>query len=667
MRRGIFVVGLMHAWLSFPSAGGTSPTLAAPELSAHLPIDLGSLLGRELSNITAVRRGGVASDIVLRGLGRDNLTVLLDGASAHAACPGRMDPPVFHVSTPLVGRVTIHAGPFDVRHGAAPGGSVNVASAEAPRQPLALAGLLVGTNDLVASDMAAGGPLGAGWRGLAGASWQQGRSYRDGSGRRQTELAGGNYRPEVAADRAFAIAHAEVHAVWARRPERTLTVRAAGNEARDVFYPALLMDARRDRSTRLGAEWSSTAPSPLADHWRAEAYHNRVQHDMSDAARTSAGGLWGARGYMMRTVAATTSYGLTGEAERSRPAGDLAFGGQLTVRNWVADNVVGATANPMLPDATTRQAGAFVQAERAGSRWRVKAGGRLDGWETEAARPIALAQRAHGTTRNRRVDAHPSGFVLGERNWDNATALFAGVGHGARIPDPQERYIIVDRPAAGTDWVGNPNLGVVRSTELTAGARLRLGFAHFKARWFAARLQDFIVLGRLVPAAGSSANATRTESYFGVNATLTGAEISADVEFAPQWKFTLSSAAQQGRREFAAPGAANRDLPEIPPWQGRATLRWSAARQWIEAECPWAARQTRLDASVGERPLPGYGVLHLRAGRAVARQLTLSLGVENVLDRDYATHNAYTRDPFSAGLIMHEPGRGGYVRLQWRL
>lgn len=539
-------------------------------------------------------------------------------------------------------------------------------SAEAPAAPFASVTALAGSADLLAADFAVGGPVGASWRALLGGSYQQGAAYRNGAGVRVTELAGLNYRPELRDDRAFAIAHGELHATWEPAAGRTLTLRTSFNDARDVLYPALMMDAQKDRSTRIAAGWSATTPRPFADRWRVDLHHHRVDHDMSDAFRTSSVGPWAARGYMMRTVAQTTTFGVAAEAELSRPAAEFVYGAQLSGRNWIADNVIGPNANAMLPDATTWQAGAYVQGERARGVWKCRAGLRLDAWRTGADRDISFVQQAHGTTTKARDDLAATGFALVERSFGEGGALFAGAGEGARVPDPQERYIQVDRAGTGTDWIGDPDLPLVRATELTAGARVSQGALRVTGRVFQSWLSDHIVLGRLFPAPGSGANPARTETYVATDALLTGGELQAELRLNEQWSLAAAAAGQRGRRRGALGAARERDLPEIPPWRGRFTARWTRRGTWIEAELPWAARQTRLDESAGERPLPGYGVLHLRAERAVTEHLTVSLGLENVFDRNYAAHNAYTRDPFAAGLIVPEPGRSFYVRVHWR-
>ncbi len=646
--------------------GGAAAGVTSASVRTHLPVDVAALLSRELPALVLVRRGGVASDLYLRGLGRDNVTVTLDGAPAYGACPGRMDPPVFHVSSVLVEHITVYPGPFDVRVGAAPGGSIAVETVAPPAQPAVTAGLAAGAADLWAGDLAAGGPLGGGWRGLAAVSYEEGRAYRDGSGRRITALAGLNYRPERQDRLAFRIGHGEIRAAWQGAADCGGEFHAAVNDGRDVDYPALQMDAQRDRSQRLAAGWHGASVRPWAARWRCELYHQRVDHEMSDAFRTSSLGAWAARGYMMRTVASTANYGAN--LVVAAAPGDQTWeqGLQVAVRRWAADNVVGGNANAMLPDVTVHQIAGYAQASRVTGPWKLAAGVRGDAWRSRAARDIAFVRAAQGTRLNRRVDAALSGYFLAERRWSPNVAAFAGIGRGARLPDPQERYISVDRPGAGTDWVGNPRLGVVRSTEGTAGVRWQGGGAHLHARAFHSRLTDYVLLARLTPAPGATANPLRTESYAGINACLTGLEIAAGAPLGAGWSLAAGAAGQRGRKLSQPPGGRDPDLPEIPPWNGRLVLRWERSGTWAEAEARWMARQTRPDADAGERPLGGHGVLHLRLEHAFGPRLTVSAGVDNLFNRTYATHNAYTRDPFAAGLILNEPGRFAYAQLRWR-
>ena len=87
--------------------------------------DVGEALG-SMSGVWPLRKGGIATDVVVRGLGQRDLAVLIDGQHVQGACPNRMDPGAFHVDFAEVERVELAKGPFDMRHQGGLGGVVNV-------------------------------------------------------------------------------------------------------------------------------------------------------------------------------------------------------------------------------------------------------------------------------------------------------------------------------------------------------------------------------------------------------------------------------------------------------------------------------------------------------------------------------------------------------------
>jgi len=53
--------------------------------------DAGEALA-SLDGLAKIRKGGIANDILMRGLGHDNINVLVDGARIHGACPSSFQP-----------------------------------------------------------------------------------------------------------------------------------------------------------------------------------------------------------------------------------------------------------------------------------------------------------------------------------------------------------------------------------------------------------------------------------------------------------------------------------------------------------------------------------------------------------------------------------------------
>jgi len=76
--------------------------------------DLWEALFKQSASVSLVRRSGIANDIRVRGQKKDNISVTIDGAKIHGACPNRMDPPISHVLTNNVDYIEINEGPFNV-------------------------------------------------------------------------------------------------------------------------------------------------------------------------------------------------------------------------------------------------------------------------------------------------------------------------------------------------------------------------------------------------------------------------------------------------------------------------------------------------------------------------------------------------------------------------
>jgi len=112
-------------------------------------------------------------------------------------------------------------------------------------------------------------------------------------------------------------------------------------------------------------------------------------------------------------------------------------------------------------------------------------------------------------------------------------------------------------------------------------------------------------------------------------------------------------------------GILSKDLAEMPPVTGRASLRWDDGRFWGEAEGVFAAAQSNVDTDLAEGTTPGWGIANLRAGFTIG-SVGLTLGVENLFGRLYSEHLSYQRDPFRSGVKVPEPGRNVFVNLSYR-
>jgi iron complex outermembrane receptor protein len=642
---------------------GSAPrdSLEAARLRESGARDVGDAL-EALPGVWKLRKGGIANDVVVRGLQSRDLNVLVDGQKLYGACPGHMDPPVFHADFAEVERVEIGKGPFDLKSQGSLGGSVNVVTRRPEEGLHARAVLSAGSYGFVnpSATLSYGAPS---FSAVAGYSQRRSDAFRDGWGRRFTERA--NYRPENADRSAFDVGTAWGRLAWSPAAGHQLDATYTRQDASDVLYPYLLMDARWDDLDRAGLRYEWQRPDSALRALRAQVYFNRVDHWMTDELRASSQGA--PRGYSMGTLASTRTGG--GRVEATLHG--LTLGVEGFDRNWDATNemaMMGYRPQAILPDVSIRGVGAYAEYQRSpGARLGLVAGARLDHARTEAdpARAdTALYFAYHGTRATARRDDFASGHV--RLRWRRGGfEAGAGLGSTVRVPDQQERFFAQRR--MGADWVGNPDLEPARNTGLEASLGWQGRGVALSLEGFWTRVDGFIGVHeqpRLSMVAGVMN--TRARSYTNLDARLRGAEARLSASLPLRLALSAELSYVHGAQTpDPARNVSSTRLAEVPPLRARASLRFDDGRFSAAVEGVASAAQRRVDADLREAETPGWGVANLHLGYRQGR-LTATLGVANLLDRDYREHLSYQRDPFRSGVSVHEPGRNVFVNLGLR-
>ncbi len=637
-------------------------TLEAAELREGPALDIADALGWK-AGLWRLRKGGIANEVVLRGLQSRDLNVLIDGQRVYGACPNHMDPAAFHVDFAEVERVEVGRGPFDVKNQGALGGTVNVVTRKPERGWHATPALSAGSFDMRNGSLTAGRG-GEKFSALAGYSHRQSLPYRDGAGRRFTELA--NYRPESREDDAFSIGTAWGRAVWAPAAGHQVDLAYTRQDSGAVLYPYLQMDALWDDTDRANLRYEATGLGARQASVRVQGYFTRVDHWMTDERRTSS--VAKPRAYSMGTQANTRTAG--GKAEAV--LGGLTFGAEGYERRWDATNeMAGAAYAPqaMIPGVRVRVGGVFGEYARPlGHGLAVTAGARLD-WARSEADPdranAVLYQAYQGTSSLASTDTLPGGKV--RLAWRHGSwEIAGGVGHAARVPEANERYLALKR--MGTDWVGNPDLAPARNTAVDvaagftrAGFRLDLGL-------YASRVSDYITVYDQ-PRRGMFAGVMNAmaRSFANVDATLVGGELgwSLPIVFGRVFVSGDVSYVRGEQDGDAARGIAAGPLAEMPPLRGRVAARYDDGRFFGSVEGLFAADQARVDASLNEARTPDWGTMNASAGLRRGR-LGLTVGLTNAFDRLYVEHLSYQRDPFRTGVRVPEPGRSFFANASFR-
>ena len=114
----------------------------------------------------------------------------------------------------------------------------------------------------------------------------------------------------------------------------------------------------------------------------------------------------------------------------------------------------------------------------------------------------------------------------------------------------------------------------------------------------------------------------------------------------------------------------NDDLYRIAPLNGSATLTYSRSTWWAGVEGVGYAKQNKVSKTTDEEKSSSYTLLNLRGGINVMRNLAISVGVENVFDKDYEPHlsgiNRVANSDVAVGDRVPGPGRNYFATLQYK-
>lgn len=643
-----------------PSLRMPSTTIHQEAMRSAKPMDLAAILSAELPAAALSRKSPLAGDLVLRGLSRDNVLITVDSNKTYCACPNRMDPPAFHVSSQQIESVEVRTGPFSVDGGASIGGRVAVQTKSPSSEDETEAYGYTGSFDYWAGGLSGGWQLSENDRLTAGLHHQRGGVYEDGDGVRFTELAGTNYLDDRSGEDAFRVTTLEAKLEHAFNPTTILNLNFGYQDASDVLYPGLKMDAPKDRMHRGAIQLSKEVNAPWADHWEAGFAFSRVDHEMDDALRQSSnnmGGVFVPRGYFMLTEAQS---GYTAaQFETLKEQGDNAvfrYGADLQRRTWNADNEIGMLENDMLPDVYTDQFGIWGVRESMKGPWAFELGARLDFARSRAKEELTQIQAVRGSDSNRQDDLMPSAYAMLSRDMSESLNLYTGLGYASRPPDPQERYMNLDKPGLNPEWVGKPDLDPVHNLEWQSGFSWQAGDLALKGSAFYAWLDDLVYLEQL-------AAPNKATSYTNIDARLYG--FSLDGEWTASETITLKAglAWQRGEKSTRPDFSDNGVLGEIPPLKGRLAAEWADEDWAFGGVLLFQDSYDRVDRDIGEEAISGSAVLNLVASYQWNERVGISAGVDNLFDKRYAVANAFVRDPFQSGVVVNEPGRFFYLRV----
>lgn len=583
-----------------------------------------------IPGFSAVRSGGTNGDPVFRGQLGSRLPLLTNGMQMLGACPGRMDTPSSYIAPETFDVLTLIKGPQTVLWG--PGASAGVVRFERERPDFAagpvnftasLLGASAGRNDQNA-DLAAGNDH---FYARISANHSHGQDYKDGDG---TSIPSGWNKWN--ADAALG---------WTPDAD-TLVELSAGAGDGWARSAARGMDGTQFRRDSLGLRLQKQNITPWLSKVEAQIYRNEADHLMdnfqrrplppgkmamaSNVKRVVTGGRIAAT--LQPTPALTADIGL--DLQRNTHEGRSGMGMSYLNQPWVRD-------------AKFANLGLFSELRWQAAPSTLWVGGlRLD-------RAQAWDYRNPASTHKRDESALPSGFVRWEQTLASGATTYVGLGHVQRFPDYWE---LISGKAGNVFATLEPE----KTTQLDVGANWKGQNWQFWTSAYVGMVRDFILFDY-------ASNPSKARN---IDARTAGFELGGSYKLAPAWTAQATVAYTWGSNR--SDGTA---LPQMPPLEARLGLDyaqgpWTAGALWrlVAAQ----HRYTQDQGNVVGRDMgasSGFGVLSLHASYRVQRQMKITVGVDNLLDKTYAEHLNLAGNAgfgFPANTRLNEPGRTLWLR-----
>jgi len=591
--------------------------------------------------------------------------MFVDDTRTFAACAGRMDSEISHVSAAAVETVTIVKGPYALAWGA---GTLSAIRLETFR-PTFTDGdwSSQGRAALQYRGNASATDLSAAWGGanekfgfnIVGGT-RTGSDYEDGDG----TTVPGDYTSN---DLRWSLA-------W--RPGERTTLRYDGGyqKQKDIDYPGRPMDAVffETRSHKAELLWQ---PRSGPDEVFGTLYVNNKDHLMNNDQKPSAQpdpdrmppfGTEAIVPTYSDTFGGAFRLGWNDGPMQWTAGGDFYMLEQDAMRTIARrDTGMVLVEGVIWPDVQIDDVGLYGQLVYSTEGARYGGTVRVDRVDASAGTVSEFyEQNTVGDTDQ--SETNVSAAFSATFDLDDDWTLTAGVGRTVRTANAVERY--ADRFQSSkfqisAEFMGDPLIDPEKSIEVDAGFRWNRERFEVTTDLFYRVVDDYITiqpdpdLDPLLPMSPD----TVYRYINGEEARYYGGEARVRHRFARRWHWRASL-----NYTWAEDTMLDEPVYGIAPLRGELAVRFDSLSRrawWVEPSAWMVDRQDRVATSRFEVETPGYTVFALRGGADLGKGLTLHAGIDNITDRSYTNH-LNTLDPWTKERIR-EIGRNAYAGLSF--
>ena len=584
-----------------------------------------------IAGVEMVRRANFALEPTLRGAQPQQTSIVIDGMKIFTACVDRMDPVTSYIEKENLQKLEIFKGGFDLSKSQAVGGTVN----------------------LISKKPSFGRPL-SGYVELGYESTSNHRFSRNVLNYTRTNMAlrtsfsyrqAGNFKPGgrgAVANTQYAKYNFKIDAAKIGKTHR-FDFGLIGDNAWDIGYPALLMDARKAQLNLYSGEHTWTPVRGPLHQAKTRLYFSRVDHWMDDADR-DVGRREVMRDMHMPMFGKTRTWGLLENLLFARPEQTLELVLDFYYLRSFADMRMSSVFPDVLPmyllnlgDVSRHHfAGAADYNRVLSTKLQWKTGLRLD--LASQAIHDGMGQRQLAAAWNTRLLDNqylsPSLSTALEYTIRPHTRLKLAVAHSSRLPTQLETYgFFLFNPADGYFYTGNPQLKSERSRQIELGVAYDKQHRQLNVSLYYNQMSDYITGIMQESIFKNYANIARAYIY--------GAELNAALPLSTKLRLDFIASYNYGHNsDFDEP------LPLIAPLESRVELNYNAARYDLLLAARFVSGQTRVaNKTTLEDATPSFAIYDAHLHRQFSNNINLRLSIENVTDHYYHEHLSVANFP----------------------
>lgn len=628
------------------------------QVQDKLAHDAGQLL-EQFSSISSIRKSGAYGfDPVLRGFKYDQINLVIDGSqSATAGCPNRMDPGSSQVPVNMITQAEVMKGPYSLRYGNAFGGTINFKSrplqfSEKTEAHGRLSSSYETNGEIVRTEGVAEINSKAVDLSLFGAL-STGNDYNDGDG---VTIPANFYRSNIGGKVGIKLSQLQ-----------QLKFMVSNNYAKDVDFPALPMDLRKDDTWLFNLGHEAQFRKGALASWKTNLYTTKVNHLMDNRDKV----------IVPRMVDANTSaktYNAGGRTELQFDFDNdrLFIGTDMHVENAKGTRQRDVLMGPMAgktfydnvwQDALIWKNGVFAEYHLQRESYYLVFSGRLELNHAETRDADANFSSLYSKLSSDYIN--PAISLGGTKNLTDNFSLGLWLGTVQRSGSLAERYI--NFFPIGLDpyeLVGNPRLKPETNNQIDLVFNYKTEKTAINVDLFSSFLRNYISSEIRSDWSPRMSTSPGVRQFVNIDKALhTGFEAS--------WQQVLSSFLQH-KAELAYTYGQNttsdEPLPEIPPMEFRYRLIGSFMKNKLRAEASFrhAFAQNRIAESYGETKSPAFNVVDLNTSYKIIPALSFSFSIKNVFDEAYYEHLARSIRN-TEGRPIYSPGRSFYFSLSYHL